>query len=307
MYATPIRLDNTMTHISRTSGVLALGALTVLIGTLLLSGPESFSKPTPSMPIVVTSPFFYTFNSAGILNEAGTMGNSTSPYWWLNSGGQLVMQNGIGETLQGDVSPLNRWRLLYALSNPVDTDGGRHPQNLFRLVSKSTWENVSQEAHFYIVADNFSGSPNRNQSNGLLLASRYTGDGQTLYYAGVRVDGTAVIKKKYRGTYYTLAQKQVFPGTYAIAAGTSTSQNLLPHGVWLGLRLQTLTQSNGNVTLALFVQSSNGSWQEVLSATDDGGRAVGNTPPITGAQYTGVRTDFMDVRFDTFIARRVSS
>ncbi len=263
--------------------------------------PQLFPRTGGSTQFAaVGAPLIYTFNSPGILNEAGSMAGSTSPYWWVNSGGELIMQNGIGETMQGDASLLNKWRIAYALSNPVDTDGGLHPQNLFRLVSKGTWDGSSLEAHFYIAKDDLSTSPNRNQSNGLLLMSRYTGDGQTLYYAGIRVDGTAVIKKKYHGTYYTMAQTHVFPGTYSIAAATGTSQNLLPHGAWIGLKATTITNADGSVTITLFMQASSGSWTQLLQAVDSGNTSVGKTPPITGAQYAGVRTDFMDVQFSNF-------
>ena len=39
-----------------------------------------------------------------------------------------------------------------------------------------------------VEADHFSTSPNRNSSNGVLLMSRYSDSGDTLYYAGMRVD-----------------------------------------------------------------------------------------------------------------------
>lgn len=305
MQVSAITYDARMERFSR-AGLLILFAATAITYILLIlpvpggnTGPSSGS----GLPAVFTLPFVYSFNSPGILNEADVMQDSSSPYWWLNSGGELIIQDNAGNTMQGDAPLLNRWRIAYALSNPVDTDGGLHPQNLFRLVSKGKWENVTLQTQFYIAKDNLSSSPNRNQSNGLLLMSRYTGDGQTLYYAGVRVDGTAVIKKKYRGTYYTLAQRAVFPGTYSISAASSTSQNLLPHDVWIGLRATTTTNGDGSVTVILSMQTSGGAWTELLRATDSGSSSVGKTPPITGAQYAGIRTDFMDVRLGGFRAQ----
>lgn len=278
--------------------LLVAGFSAAIVG-VLATAPlmPSFGRSGGGGRSVVFSSLVYSFNSPGILNEAGSMQESTSPYWWLNSGGELIMLSGAGETMQGDAPPSNRWRITYALSNPLDTDGGLHPQNLFRLVSKSTWENTSVEGHFYIAADQLSASPNRNQSNGLLLMNRYSGDGQTLYYAGLRVDGTAVIKKKYKGAYYTLAQTQVFPGTYSISAATGTSQDLLPHKQWIGLRSSTLTNLDGSVTITLYQQSQNGSWVKLLQTTDTGDARAGKTPPIVGAHYIGIRTDFMDVQF----------
>lgn len=257
----------------------------------------SAASSTPQAP-AHTGPrtLVYSFNVPGTLQEASSMEESSSPYWWLNSGGQLIVKDGHGETIQGDLPIFDRWRVLYALSNARDTDGGLHPQNLFRLVSKSEWENVTMEASLYIAADRFSASPNRNQSNGLLLMSRYSGDGQTLYYAGVRVDGTAVIKKKYHGTYYTLAQKQLFPGTYAMS-GTGGSKDLLPHNTWISLRATTKTNADGSVSIALSLLSADNAWKQILSAKDAGGASVGATPPIRGAFFVGIRTDFMDVLF----------
>lgn len=287
-------------------GNIILFLLAGFVAVVVAAAPQTpfggGSGPVRVLPAVGSS-LVYTFNSPGILNETGTMGESTSPYWWVNSGGQLVIQGGTGWTMQGEAPLLNRWRIAYALSNPTDTDGGTHPQNLFRLVTKSVWTNVEVQTQFKIVKDNFSSSPNRNQSNGLLLISRYAGNGQTLYYAGVRVDGIAVIKKKINGSYYTLAQKRVFPGTYSILPSTGTSQNLLPHGEWLGLKSSTMTNKDGSVSITLSMQREGGAWQVLLQTTDRGDAAVRKTPPITGAAYIGVRTDFMDVQFASFRAK----
>ncbi len=245
---------------------------------------------------IATSPFVYSFSSNGTLQEKGSITESSSPYFWLNSGAMLSIDGGTGATVQGALSTNNYWRLLYGQNNPLDTDSGYHPQNLFRLVTKSDWENISQEAQFYIQKDHLSASPNRNQSNGLLLMNRYRDNGQTLYYAGIRVDGYAVIKKKYKGTYYTMATKQIFPGTYSIS-GTG-SRNLLPHNEWVSLRTTTVTNSGGTVTVKLFMKrEGETTWKELLAVTDTGQNW--NTP-ITGPSAAGIRTDFMDVKFDNY-------
>jgi hypothetical protein len=250
---------------------------------------------TSSM-FILPSPFLFTFNSAGTLQEAGSALESTSPYFWLNSGGKLVINGANGTTIEGDLPVGDKWHTLYATSNPLDTDNGLHPQNLFRLVTKSSWENTSASADFKIDKDNLSTSPNRNASNGLLLMSRYASDGQTLYYAGIRVDGTAVIKKKYHGVYYTMAQKQIFPGTY----NASTSPNLLPHGEWISLKSDTVTNADGSVTVTLSMKrAGETAWTKLLTSTDTGTN-FGGTPPITGLSLAGIRTDFMDVEFDNY-------
>lgn len=281
--------------------ILFLSAF-VLVASLGLLAPTLFKKAPNTPAIIVTSPFQYFFSTSGTLYESGSMDESTSPYWWVNSGAKLSLSEGLGQTIQGNLLQTDRWRLIYAIADPIDTDSGARPQNIFRLVTRSTWNNVRLEASYYITADNFSSSQNRNASNGLLLMSRYTMDGDTLYYAGIRVDGTAVIKKKINGIYYTMAQEPVFPGTYSISGSTGTSKNLLPHKTWIRLRSDTVTNPDGSVTVKLSMQNPDGTgWQKLLTATDTG--QYGNTAPIIGARYSGIRTDFMDVKFENFLAQ----
>lgn len=259
--------------------------------------PTSSAHPSepPPIPAPSSAPFVYSFNADATLSEAGKSSQSTSPYWFLDSGGELIIANGIGQTVHGVLPLTNRWRLAYALDNPRDTDSGTHPQNIFRLVTKQSWEDASVSLSYRIDADNLSASEYRNESNGLLLMTRYR-DHDTLYYAGIRVDGTAVIKKKYAGTYYTMAQAPVFPGVYDRAA----SPNLLPHGEWISLRVDTVENADGSVTVSLFIAKPGVSgWTRALTAIDDG-KKYGGTPPITGAGLAGVRTDFMDVSFKDF-------
>src|SRR3989344_6750614 len=87
-----------------------------------------------STPAVVSSPFHYSFSSDGILQETGSQQESSSPYWWLNSGAKLIISNGTGKTIQKELGSNDKWRLLYLYSNPIDTDKGYHPQNIFRLI-----------------------------------------------------------------------------------------------------------------------------------------------------------------------------
>ncbi|MBI5456340.1 hypothetical protein HY969_01235 [Candidatus Kaiserbacteria bacterium] len=249
-----------------------------------------------SSAATISTPLLYTFNIDGSVPESSSMGSSWSPYWWVNSGGYLQIKNEVGQTVQGSLSLTDPWRLLYLSSNPVDTDNGVHPQNIFRLLTRSSWQDPRLQATFYITRDNFSSSPNRNASNGILFMSRYK-DGNTLYYAGIRVDGTAVIKKKYNSTYYTMAQKKVFDGSYSEGG----KNNLLPHNAWFHIRSDTVTNADGTVSVRLYLRKPNEqSLTKILEAKDSGN--FGGTPPITQAGYTGIRTDFMDVRFDSFVA-----
>lgn len=211
----------------------------------------------------MASPFIYSFNVDGVLNETGEMDESSSPYWWLNSGGTMKIKEGSGSTNIGEMSKLSKWRVLYKISNSKDTDDGYHPQNIFRLVTRNKWQNFSSQGYFNILKDNLSSSSNRNASNGVLLILRYQ-DGDNLYYAGIRVDGTAVIKKKINGEYTTLAQQKIFDGVY----DRETNPNLLPKNKWLGLRSE-VTNENNSVRIKLFGDlNQTGEWQKIMEVVD---------------------------------------
>ena len=256
---------------------LLLLALLVLFGWMTpISSPQTVSE--------VSAPFIYSFNAPGVLQEASSARESSSPYWFLDSGGVLTISDGQGATIQGALPVNDRWRRAYAASNPLDTDNGAHPQNLFRLLTKGSWENADMEVEFMITADNLSASENRNESNGVFLMSRYR-DQDTLYYAGIRVDGTAVIKKKYQGTYSTLAQEPLFSGTYSAA-----TPDLLPHKEWLSLRSVVETRADGTVSVSLYLGQKGELWRPVARATD-------TALPITGSGVSGIRSDFVDLVF----------
>ena len=201
---------------------------------------------------------------------------------------------GVGETVQGALPTSNFWRLLYGQNNPLDTDSGYHPQNIFRLVTKADWQNATEQLTFRITGLDNSSTPNRDGYSGILLFSRYA-DANNLYYAGVRDDGTAVIKKKIGGTYYTLAQVQIFgvPNEYDKFAQPS----LLPIDKWVGMKLVTQNAWDGSVLLRLYLDRDNdGQWVSVLTARD---RGTGGAP-FTAASHSGIRTDYKDVQFDNY-------
>ncbi|MES2216070.1 MAG: hypothetical protein V4481_02130 [Patescibacteria group bacterium] len=253
-----------------------------------------------------TNSLYYTFNQDGTLAESFPMDSSSSKYFWLNSGGKMVIKNGLGGTQQGPLPAADAWRVLYGKNNPLDTGNGYYPQNLFRFVTRSTWNNLSEELPFKITKMNLTDTPNRDGYSGVLLFSRYSGDGQNTYYAGIRQDGTAVIKKKIKiggassGTYFTMLQtSQIFPGTY----NKTTSPNLIPQDKWMALKLDTINQADGSVKLDLYLDqnynaSTTRTWKLVASATDSNGKYNGT--PILGAAYAGIRTDYMDVLFDNY-------
>ena len=239
-------------------------------------------------------PFTYPFSVDGRLEEVGVMENSSSPYWWVSSGAFLDLAAGLGMTNHGDLPLGSKWQKLYAANNPVDTDVGLHPQNIFRMVLRTEWLDVAHEASFRIDADRLSGSPSRSASNGLMQMSRYA-DENNLYYTGLRVDGYAVIKKKAAGKYYTLAYKPVIKsGKYDRAL----NPNVLPHGSWIRLKTVTKNLDANRVAIKLYADlGATGTWKLVAEAVDDGAHGG---PALTRPGRVGFRTDFMDVSFDDF-------
>jgi len=257
---------------------VALAAAVVLLVVRSSRGPNPEISDEPSADTV------------RVLEETAELSESQDPDWWLDSGGRVYFDDDKNEfaTIQGSLMKDDRWRKLYAESNPADTDDGLHPQNIFRLVNKGNWRDFTQEAYFRIDAYNPSASPNRNESNGILFFNRYV-DGDNLYYVGLRVDGAAVVKKKFDGEYHTLAYEKILPGVY----DASTTPNLLPEGVWIGLRSEIFTASSSAVVIKLYVDiGRTGSWSLAVEAVDDGSAAG---PKIDQTAYAGVRTDFMDV------------
>lgn len=229
---------------------------------------------------------------SGAIEETAQMAQSLSSAWWLNSGAIFEGNDSGGSTVHGDLSDDSPWRSRYAASNPGDTDGGRHPQNVFRLIRRQIFANPHQEMTFEVRGIQASPSRNRNDTNGVLLLSHYL-DGDNLYYAGVRVDGAAVIKKKRRGGYVTLAYARVYPGSY----DRNRRPNLIPTSQPIHLASDTLTNADGSVTVRLFVDGT-----LVLEAIDRG-RSGG--PALREAGYVGIRTDFMDAVFHGYAANEI--
>ena len=253
----------------------------------------------PVLQALDETSFETSFSSSGTVEETGSMLASGSSDWWVNSGGRLIL-GGTGKTVQGSLPSSDPWRLAYAVANPLDTDNGYHPQNIFRLVTRDRWKNFTQEASFRINELNLSESPNRAEHNGILFFNRYQ-SGDTLYYAGIRVDGAAVIKKKKAGIYTTLAYAKVYPGTY----NRTSMPNLLPVDRWIGLRSEVEDVVGGGVSIQLSLSDSTRGpgWMPILEAIDTG--AAGGA--ITSEGFAGIRTDFMDVEFDDYAAYPLSA
>lgn len=245
--------------------------------------------PTIIIPTLVPLPD--CFSATTTLEEVGSIPLVSKALWWVNSGSRAIGSNGICKTVQGNLPDSDPWRTLYSKNNPTDTDNGYHPQNLFRLVSLKSYRDYYQQVYFKINKINLSTSANRNQSNGVLLFNRYQDD-DNLYYLGLRVDGYAILKKKQKGIYYTLAEKQIFTGTY----NRNSKPNLLPVNTWVGIKAELVNLNDTSVRIRFFLdKNSSGNWEQAFEFVDNS--QINSKVPILKAGYGGIRSDFMDVEF----------
>jgi len=244
-------------------------------------------SPITSTP--VSTLYADSFGSTSTTEEAGNMSGSGSILWWISSGAYFYNANGVGATISGSLSATNPWRVAYYLSNPTDTDNGYHPQNIFRLVTRSTWQNYTQEVYTKTTALNLSASAERDAWSGIFFFNRYQ-DQNNLYYTGIRDDGHVVIKAKKNGTYTTLAEKAYWPGTY----NRSTNPSLLPQNTWVGIKSEVTTLPDNTVSIKFYVdEGRTGVWTLALSAID-------TKSPILNTGYGGIRGDFRDIQFDDY-------
>ncbi len=236
--------------------------------------------------------------SPSVISEAGQMTDSLDEYWWLSSGAKFYRMGKKAGSVQGELATTDKFRLLYAISNPIDTDNGYRPQNIFRLVTRAKFKNFTQQVFFNINHINISKSPNRNQSNGVFFFNRYQ-DANNIYYAGIRVDGTAVIKKKLKSHYTTLKSVAIYPGLY----NHDTLPNLLPAKRWIGIRTVTTTNANNHVEITIYLNDNQlgQGWTRVLQAED----TDTDDQSILKEGYAGIRSDFMDIIFDSYQATEI--
>lgn len=264
----------------------------IVIIVFIVSLIVSIPRVEASSAVTISLPWSYTFSSPGTLNQTATVAQSGSPYWWVASGGQLKVSSGLGQSLQGNVTSSNSWYNTYKKSNPVVSDNGSHPQNIFSMFARTPELNIDQSVSVKINRDNLGTVSNRNPWNGIFLSSRWL-DNNNYYIAGIRDDGHAIVKKKVNGTYYTLAEKQIFPGTYDAVS----NPNLLPKNVWLRIRSVVYTDSTGNVRIQLYLdRTQSGLWELVLDTVDNGSSGT----KINSQGLLGLRSDFMDIVMDNY-------
>jgi hypothetical protein len=227
-------------------------------------------------------------NKRGIIEETDTPGKNDLRLW-LDSGALLSFDGESAKTIHGPIPNSSPWKKIYADENPADSDNGEHPQNVFRLVTERRWSNSIQNIEFKVNTYRKSASSNRNDSNGVLLFSRYH-DSETLYYAGIRVDGFLVIKKKDHGEYSTLS---LIPALFAIK-----NENAIPEKKWIRMQVRTEEgKTYGSVVISVSIDTTgDGVWDTHTSAVD--------TPeiehPLLQSGHNGIRTDFMDAEFRNY-------
>lgn len=279
-------------YISLKLRMLTFGAVFLAILSVFFFGKPKMSDASTAANISL--PFSYSFQVNGSLDEAANQSLSSSAYWWVESGARLNLLNGAGKTFAGNLSSGSSWYKSYAVSNPIATDNGSHPQNVFKMFLRSSQLNLSAQIYFKRDSDNLSNSVNKHAYNGESLFLRYV-DTNNFYYAGVRADGGVVIKKKVNGSYQTLAYKKVLAGTY----DSVNSPDLIPKNVWVGLKATIANDSSGNPIITLYMDQNNtGAWTQVLQVTDNPATYGAG---ISSAGLIGIQSDFADAEFDNFL------
>lgn len=257
---------------------------------------QPVAEPVQVLPPIAEAKRTFTdsFSTSKVLEESG-QNKILDPDWWLNSGAYFYSGNGVGSTVAGELAIGSKWQKSYAQSNPSETDGGVHPQNIFRLVTRTKWKVFTQQVYFEIARYIPSTNLNRKESNGVFLFNRYL-DGDNVYYAGIRVDGTVSLKKKIHGVYYDMAHAQIVKDT---KYNRETNPNLLPEKTWIGFQTRVWDNADKSVGIAIYLDlQNNGTWTKVLE-TKDNGRSYGG-PVFTEPGYAGIRTDFMDANFKAY-------
>ncbi|MBI2474540.1 MAG: hypothetical protein HYV68_02450 [Candidatus Taylorbacteria bacterium] len=230
------------------------------------------------------------------LEEAPSPFYSRNKCWWVNSGAVLIVDKGVARTASGPIYQMKKWQELYAKDDPVDTEGGWYPQNIFRLINSVSNLNALEQVYFNIDRYRPSESPNRNLTNGVFLFFRYV-DSQNLYLAGLRVDGTAVIKRKLNGIYQTLGSA---PYTDTKPYDPKTNPNLLPVGNWIGIAVEAKNGEDGSVHIKFNVDLNDGRGWRTLIETNDYPNTLPQGVYLTKPGRGGIRTDFLDVKFKDY-------
>jgi hypothetical protein len=223
---------------------------------------DDFERPNS----LVTNEYAYWHRDApGVVN---------SPTWIMTSGSLFVRDHVAWTGVPDTASP-----------GPASIDGTN--SNIFRLLTRAD-DYGDATFGFRLRVLRFTSGPTSTRDNwdGVHVFVRYQNPALLYYVSVSRRDGTAAIKKKILGgdtnggTYYTLA------------TGTAP----LRFGSWEAIRVSSRNNSDGSVTIRLFVDG-----RLLLTGRDTG---AGDAPPITQPGRIGIRGDNTEFEFDDFSASR---
>ncbi|MCA9308573.1 hypothetical protein KC980_03600 [candidate division WWE3 bacterium] len=209
--------------------------------------------------------------------------------WNIVSGGILNIKKSVLSTNIGELNTQNPVYKLYQNKAPIDSDNGKHPQNLFKITTKRSYINSTQKITYKIKKLNLSDSPNRNNTNGIFLLSKYKNE-QTYYKAGLRVDGNFIISRTLNGETQILAAKTYFLGDYDRTQTPyliNTSEEDL-------LKFETIETKDGVMLKLYYRDTPKRDWFTMLEVFDPTDMA------IVSKGKNGIQTDFMDVEFTNY-------
>ncbi len=275
-------------------GLSAIAVLAVIVGT------QSFASAATAANINL--PFSYNFSYPGQLEQAQTIDQSSSPYFWLKYGGRVKIANGVGSTITGSVPATDTWYKVYSKMDLVEFDNGSHPQNRFFMLMRNSGSETDTSSQVYLnhLASNLSNIKNVHEYNAESLVVRYQDD-NNYYFASIRTDGYLTLRKKVGGVYKTLASKKVLAGSF----NPTSAPDLIPTNKWIGLKVTVINSSTSMPTLTVYTDiGRTGTWRMELSATDDPavyGQSIAN------AGLVGIKSDYSDMQFDDLIVTKLSN
>lgn len=248
-----------------------------MIHLLLVSAAAALVGPT----------FTYHFTSQAVVNETATMATSSSPYFWVASGGQFIITN-VANIPNPDLLSAGIY-LGATIQGPSAATVTAYQQNDFRLIERFMRTNIMQEVHFNLRHINMAETPSRDADKGIFVYARYY-DVSNHYYAGITLDGRAVIRIVTNGVMKTLASTPLYmaDGGY----DRDTNPNVIPGKKWIGLSTHA-DLVGGKMHLSLDVGSiDSGRWIWGAMFTS----IVDSNPPVVlrGPCYGGIRSDYFD-------------
>jgi hypothetical protein len=219
---------------------------------------------------------------------------SVDENWWLILGGLMNIEDDSWSTIHGELKATDSLRKKYLRTNPLDTDNGYHPQNVFKLVSRKDSHHSIQEITFSIDKYNQSRSPNRNASSGVFIIENYK-DIDNFYQIGLEIDGKAVIKKKINGIYSTLGEIQLWGENDSY--DNDSKPNLIPENQNVNFRIEK-NQTDNALSFKFFLKDGD-EWKLIQESID--------TKEILPPGKVGIRSDFMDLTIKDYLLDNVSA